>query len=428
MFSELLQHIPTYFINFILVTFFALVIGLEQRRHHIKKEFDTLFGTDRTFTLMGVLGYILYLLDPKNLLLFMGGGLVMAVFLGIYYAMRIKIQHKFGMTSLLTAFIVYCMAPLVCTQPLWLVLLIVVCVLVLTEIKEELFAFSLKFDDSEFISLAKFLLLTGVVLPLLPNEQFSPEINISPYRFWLAIVVVSGISYASYLLQKFVFPKAGILLTGILGGLYSSTATTVILARKSRDQADNSKIPSAMMLATGMMYLRILLLAFLFNWNIAVLLLPGFLVLLVVSGGAVFLLLKLQTRHAGTEASTEIKSVSPNPLEFKTAIVFAVLYVFFTLLTGFVLKTYGGSGINLMASIVGVTDIDPFLLSLFQGTWSLDTHSLVSAILIAVNSNNLLKLVYALVLSARPIRNNIVIGFGVIILIGTAQIVWRLVM
>ena len=106
----------------------------------------------------------------------------------------------------------------------------------------------------------------------------SEAINVSPYKFWLAIVVVSSISYFSYLLRKFVFPDTGILLTGVLGGLYSSTATTVILARKSKENIASNRVLGAMFLAMTMMYLRIFLLALFFNQELAIVYpnLPGF--------------------------------------------------------------------------------------------------------------------------------------------------------
>ncbi|MDW5290894.1 DUF4010 domain-containing protein [Formosa sp. PL04] len=193
---------------------------------------------------------------------------------------KIKAYKTFGATSLILAFITYCLAPLIYSEPAWLVILIVVTVLWIKELKSVFFKFSQKFDDQEFITLAKFLVIIGVILPLLPDTLISEDINISPYKFWMAIVAVSGISYSSYLLKKFAFPKAGMLLTGIL---YSSRATTFILTKQSKEKGKNSEMASAILLAKTMMYLRILLLAYFFNKDIAVKLAPSFIVFIIVS-------------------------------------------------------------------------------------------------------------------------------------------------
>lgn len=160
------------------------------------------------------------------------------------------VGHQLGLdiNSIIIGLITYCLAPLIYTQPSWMVLLVVVCVFIITELKETLFQFSTKFDNDELITLPKFLVLAGVVLPLLPDKTISPTLNFSPYKFWLAIVAVSGISYFSYLLKKFVFPHSGIILTGIPGGMYSSTAATIILAKKSKELPQNNLVAAAIIL------------------------------------------------------------------------------------------------------------------------------------------------------------------------------------
>ena len=416
--SEEIQHlIPPGIVNFILVTLFSLLIGLEQRRHYIKEEFESRYGTDRTFTLIGILGFVLYIISPQTLIPFLGGGFAITVLLSIYYFQKITIQKKFGITSLVIALITYCLAPLVYTQPNWLVLLIVVCVLVITELKETLFKFSEKFDDNEFITLAKFLVLTGVILPLLPNQPVSPEFNFSPFKFWLAIVAVSGISYFSYLLKKFVFPDSGIILTGILGGLYSSTATTIILARKSKELPENNKVVAAIMLATMMMYVRLFLLALFFNKSVAINLAPSFGIFTAVSFLIAFYFLKF---HQKQKQQPDDKTFRPhnNPLEFKTALLFAALFIFFAIITGFVSKNYGTGGIHVLSFVVGVTDIDPFILNLFQSKWDIANSVIVIAVINAVTSNNLLKMIYGISFSDRSIHWRLVSGFGILVVLG----------
>src|ERR1700734_3260373 len=103
---ESITHlIPPDLIRFLLTAVFALLIGLEQRSRYIKQEFESRFGTDRTFTLLGILGYILYVISPATLIPFMGGGAVIAVLLSVFYAGKITVQKRFGMTSLVIALI-----------------------------------------------------------------------------------------------------------------------------------------------------------------------------------------------------------------------------------------------------------------------------------------------------------------------------------
>ncbi len=418
MFEEILNKIPVNILNFILVTLFSLLIGLEQRSQHKKEKFESRFGTDRTFTLIGILGYILYIMDPATLILFAGGGIAITALLITYYWGKIKVSQRFGITSLVIALITYCLAPLIYSQPAWLVILVVVTVLWLTELKETLFEFSKKFDNQEFITLAKFLVIVGVILPLLPDKPISTEINISPYKFWMAIVAVSGISYFSYLLKKFVFPNAGIILTGILGGLYSSTATTIILAKNVEGQREHHKVASAIILATTMMYVRIFLLAFFFNRDIALKLAPSFAIFSVISVLIAMYYFKFPKSENVPKDETQSINVYGNPLEFKTALLFGSLFIFFALITGYVTKNYGEAGIKVLSFVVGVTDIDPFIINLFQSKWNLENTVLVTAILIAVTSNNLLKMIYGIIFGDKYIRWPLIIGFGILIILG----------
>ncbi|SDE43379.1 Uncharacterized membrane protein, DUF4010 family [Pricia antarctica] len=418
MLKEILNKIPLDFLNFLLVTVFSLLIGLEQRSQHKNEQFESRFGTDRTFTLIGIFGYILYSIAPKNLAFFAGGGIAITALLVVYYNGKIKASQKFGITSLVTALITYCLAPLIYQQPSWLVILIVVTVLWVTELKESFLNFTRKFDEGEFVSLAKFLVIVGVILPLLPDKPISTIINISPYKFWMAIVAVSGISYFSYLLKKFVFPKSGILLTGILGGLYSSTAATIILARKSKEQGETQKVAPAILLATAMMYVRILLLAFFFNWSIGLKLVPSFVILIVVSiVVAIYFEWFSKSRNSDKEIIVSANNYT-NPLEFRTALLFGALFIIFALVTGYVTKNFGENGIKVLSLVVGVTDIDPFIINLFQSKWDIGNSVITSAIIIATTSNNLLKMIYGIVLGNKSIRPALAIGFGILIIVG----------
>jgi uncharacterized membrane protein (DUF4010 family) len=414
--DQLIHIFPKELTNFLLVTLFSLLIGLSQRRLHITSDDSRLFGTDRTFTFIGLLGFILYIIEPEFKYLYMGGGVILALFLGINYYFKVTLHKDLGLTTVIIALITYCMAPLVITQPAWLYILVVVTVLIFTELKETFTSFSQKIDKEEFITLAKFLIIAGIVLPIVPNEPFVSYLTLTPYKVWLAVVAISSISYLSYLIKNYIFPKSGIIISGILGGMYSSTVTTIILAKKSKISTSlKNNYASAILLATAMMYLRIAILMMLFNIVLFRFNFIFFLIMFVLSlaiGTVVFFYQHKQ------EEETEISLLRDrNPLEFKVAMLFMVLFVAFSFITYFALQFFGNNGLNALSIIVGVTDIDPFLITIFGGKYLVSIELLSRATFQAIISNNVLKMIYALSFSGKHIRIPLVIGFGIIIVV-----------
>jgi len=418
----MLSQIPVDFVNFIFVAVLSLLIGLEQRKLHYTDAPGTLYGTDRTHTFIGLLGFVTYIMDPISLYPYMLAGMAIVVFLSIFYWKKIETRNIFGITSMLVVLLTYAIAPLLYLKPLWLTLLLVTTILIFTELKQYLWKLSAKFQQKEFMIVSEFLLIVGIVLPLLPKGEISEMIPISPFKVWLSVVLISGISYASYLIQKFFFPNKGTVITGILGGLYSSTATTIVLAKKSkREDASINKIASAIFVATAMMFLRIWVLAFVFNAALAKEMSIAFITLTLLSVLISFLMYKFDKNEARISfEATE----SQNPLEFKTALVFAVLFVFFGFLTKFVMQHYGLQGLNILSFIVGVTDIDPFLLSLFTGKYEFGLDVLAQASLIAITSNNFIKMLYGFVLGSPALRKPLAIGFAIVMAAGVAFILW----
>jgi len=420
---EYFTLIPNNLYYFILVTIFSLIIGLSQRNLHPEEEKPFLFGTDRTFTFIGIFGFILYIIEKQNHILYIVGAVILAVFFGLYYHYKLLYIKKSGLTTVLIAFITYCLAPLVITQPIWLFLLVIVVTLILTELKESFMSISKKFDRNEFINLAKFLILAGVILPILPQEPLIKGIaSLTPYKVWLAVVVISGISYISYLLRKFVFPKSGIMISGLLGGLYSSTAATVILSKKMKEQkGEGYEYLASIFLAIAMMYLRILVLALIFNKGLFEIFLPWFILLMVISLMIAFYY-GYKKKKAG-ESYEQLVYNDKNPLEFKMSLVFTLLFIVFALATQYAIHQFGSYGLNGLSYIVGVSDIDPFLINLFQGKFEVSITLLAIASLQAILSNNIVKCIYACALAGKKSWINLMSGFAVIIAVNIFVIV-----
>ena len=368
--EKLYEYLPRELVTFVLVTLFSLLIGLSQRKISLKREGETtLFGTDRTFTFIGILGYLLYILDPVEYRLFMGGGAILGLLLGLNYYVKQSQFHVFGVTTIIIALITYCIAPIVDTQPSWFYVMVVVTVLLFTELKHTFTELAQRMKNDEMITLAKFLAISGIILPMLPNENLIPDINLTPYTVWLATVVVSGISYLSYLLRRYVFHESGILVSGIIGGLYSSTATISVLARKSR-KAPAQEAPeyaAAMLLAVSMMFLRFLILIGIFSKEILAAIYPYLLIMSLVTAGVAWYLHRKRKQVPVTDEEAEEEDTS-NPLEFKVALIFAVLFVVFTIVTHYTLLYTGTGGLNVLSFIAGLSDITPFILNLLQGS------------------------------------------------------------
>jgi uncharacterized membrane protein (DUF4010 family) len=179
-----------------------------------------------------------------------------------------------------------------------------------------------------------------------------------------------------------------------LGGLYSSTATTVVLARQASQSEYMAKHAQAgITLATGIMYLRLLAIVTVFNWTLGIrLALPmcGLSALAILISAIQYRSLKSLPKEQVSFQGTR------NPLELGAAAVFAVLFVLTSFLSNFVAGRFGASGIYWLAAFIGVTDIDPFVLNLAQGGASeLPEKAITASILIAASSNNLLKAAYA---------------------------------
>lgn len=416
--EKVYQYLPQEFVSFILVTLFSLLIGLSLRKLSLKREGETtLFGTDRTFTFIGILGYLLYILEPDGYTLFIGGGLILGVLLALNYYVKQAKFHVFGITTIVIALITYCLAPIVITQPSWFYVLLVVVVLLFMEMKHTFTELAQRLKNDEIVTLAKFLAISGIILPMLPDKELIPGIHLTPYNVWLATVVVSGISYLSYLLRRYVFHESGILVSGIVGGLYSSTATITVLARKSREASlqEAPEYVAAMLLAVSMMFLRFLILVGIFSMETLAVVYPYLLAMSLVSAGIALYMHSKWRRPV--EVLTDDGEEGGNPLEFKVALIFTLLFIVFTFVTHYTLLYAGESGLNVLSFISGVSDITPFILNLLQGTGDVEIPLMAACTLQAIVSNIAVNMCYALFFAGRrsPLRRWIVGGFcGVI--------------
>jgi uncharacterized membrane protein (DUF4010 family) len=390
----MLESIPPLLLQFTMTAIFSFIVGLEFHSYLRINQYEYKFGSIRTFVLIGLLGFLLVKLDVNGLY-FSIGLAALSGFLALYYAHHLK-ENRYSLFEILVALLVFLIGPITVNFPAWFLVLFVVLLVMMLGEKPLIHQFSNRLANDEVVTLAKFLVIAGVILPLLPDKQLSPALPVTFYKAWLAVIVVSGFSYLSYLAQTYFFKTRGLLLTGLLGGLYSSTATSVVIGRRARDMAnDRSDVSSAVIMATAMMYLRLLLIIFFLDVAVAKKLALPFSVLIVLSFIVVMALLRFTDKAAPEQHS----NAAQHPLELTTASLFALLFIFFAYVTQYVTSVYGDHGLHFLAVVVGFTDIDPFILSLLSGKFPASEAAIVSSVMIATGSNNLLKAAYIAILA-----------------------------
>jgi uncharacterized membrane protein (DUF4010 family) len=401
---------------------FALLIGLSLFFGFAFEEFysDELPrrpGGVRTFPLLALAGGGLYLIEPQYGAAFVAGLVVVGSWIYAY----VRREGKNEANAVEGAFVVpacnllaFALGPLALTQPLWLCVGVAVAAVLLLGGRRTLHDWAARVSTREIVTAGQFLILVGVVLPLLAGRPPIPYTTITPFGVWLAVVAVSTISYASYLLERFVFPSGGTLLTSVLGGLYSSTAATAVLARRSRDEGMTPELQAGIVAATAMMYVRVLVVCSIFNLALGRILAIPLLALAAIGGAFA------AWRFRSAKQSARTRDF-PNPLQIWTALVFAVLFVAVSMLATWAQNHLGRSGIFALAGVVGVTDIDPFVLSLAQGgVAGIGLTTAAAAIVIATSSNNLLKAVYTVVFSRGRSGAVPVVALGALAVLGVA--------
>jgi uncharacterized membrane protein (DUF4010 family) len=393
---ELYSWLPPEGVKIVLVLFLSFLVGLEREEHKSSAAYS--FGGVRTFPLIGLIGYAVALLSGGQLLPLTLGFAVIAAFLLLSYHHKLGTPAVSGVTSEMSGLITYLVGALVYREQFWIATTLSVASILLLEFKVFLEALTTRIAPAEILTFTKFLLLTAVILPVLPNQAFGP-FQINPFKTWLVVVAVSTVSYGSYVLNRLTKGRGGIILAAILGGAYSSTVTTVVLAKRASRENQPHVFSGATLMASGVMYLRLVILLALFNRGLMMALAPSFLSLAGLAVGAGW----LWSRRPDPGVREIKREYEPNnPLELRAAIFFGVLFLTMLIATRVVALHLGNAGVYSLAAVMGLADVDPFIMGMTQSAGSITSLSVASAsILIAAASNNIAKGLYAYTLSDR---------------------------
>jgi uncharacterized membrane protein (DUF4010 family) len=412
--------LPTEGLKIVLVLFLSFLVGLEREERHAgsKGPEGYAFGGVRTFPLLGLIGYALSLVSGENLIPPTAGFAVIGGFLWLSYQHKLAASPNAGVTTEMSGLATYLVGVLVAHGLFWIATTIAVTSVLLLELKAALENLSRRLPGGEILAFTKFLLLTAVILPIVPNHAFG-SFAFNPFKAWLIVVAASGVSYGSYLLQKASQGRESVFLSAVLGGAYSSTVTTVILAKRAREVRSPHLFAGSMLMSSGTMYVRLLVLLALFNTGLAASLLGPFLIAALAGLGFGWYWARVPS--SGSTENTENLRIK-NPLELSAAFLFALMFVALLAASHYVAAHFGRGGIYGLAAITGTLDVDPFVLGMTQS----GQPSILAghAIAIAASSNNLMKGLYAFGFGDRRTGSEALVLLAALALVGLVALMF----
>ncbi|MGA7593582.1 MAG: MgtC/SapB family protein [Gallionella sp.] len=388
----------------------GLLIGLERERNPTAK------AGLRTFALVALFGTLSALLSAKldSPWLLIAGLLAVAGMIIAAYHNKPAEEGDPGTTTVIALLLCYGLGVMTWYGMSKLAVMLAIAVTALLYFKPELRGMSQRLTRSDLVAVLQFSVLTFIVLPILPDQNFGPFNAFNPHQAWLMVVLISGISLAGYTALHLVGTRYGAPLLGFFGGLVSSTATTLLYARNSRNNPAMAQIAGlVIVIASMVVLLRLLVLSSVVAYGTVPGLMP------VLAGGFLFglavALYNWRTRIKATKLSIP---ETPNPAELRTALSFGLLYVVVLLGAAWMQDLAGSRGLYAVAVVSGLTDVDAITLSSLRlfNLGQLSEHQAITSIALAFIANLAFKFGMVIFIGGKNLAKYVVTGFGAIAL------------
>ncbi|MFZ3203384.1 MAG: MgtC/SapB family protein [Pseudomonas sp.] len=376
-------------LNFASALAVGLLIGAERGWQERNTEDGQLAAGIRTYALSGLLGGFAMLLGEHFgvvawAVVFVGFA---ALVLASYFGDLMQLGDR-GLTSEVAMLITFILGSLAVAGHPPLAAAGAVAVALLLSLKRTLHGALRRLSEAELSGVLKLLFISLVLLPALPNQGYGPWQAFNPYVTWWMVVLIASLGFAAYVAIRLVGTRHGLLLTALLGGIVSSTAMTVTLARLNHERSLHAMLACGLLATSALMFPRVLLEVGLINAPLLPRLLwPLGVAALVYAGGAL-----AYFRLAGSMAEENAEPPLKNPFELGSALRFAALLVLILFLAEGARRWLGDVGVYLVALVSGLADVDPITLTLARSAKAeLAPQVAVQGIFLAVLSNSLIK-------------------------------------
>ena len=397
------------FLRFGAALLIGVLIGMQREYAYSSNKEGGLFAGARTFALMSLFGALAALLSDLFLTpwVFIGLIILLGVMIIVAYFISATERDEIGLTTEVAALITMLIGGICYLHSLEVAAALGVVTTVLLAVKWELRQFVKVITQEDVFATLQFAVITAIVLPVLPNRTFGPPPLdvLNPYQIWKMVVFISGINFLGYILVKVIGPKKGIGISGLLGGLASSTATTLSFSQRSHTQ-DGLDKPFAVAIIAGwvIMFLRVIVEVAVVNNRLLPYIWPA-----MAAMGFSGLIYALYLYFSQTAIDEEELNLS-NPFELGPAIKFGLLYALILLVTKAAEVYIGEKGLYLTSFLAGLADVDAITLSLADLTKTGQGVALSTgkiAIILAAISNTAAKGVLVFSLGSRSLRRYI---------------------
>lgn len=399
-------------LRFVVAIALGFLVGLERESSKGSGKGKLILGGVRTYPIISMFGFGCAWLHQNGVIAILPIGLIaLAGLTAISFFTKAQ-SERFGITSEISALLTFIVGALSLLVDVWVAMSLGIINTLLLSEKSKMEEFVESLDRVEFLAVLKFLLVTLIILPVLPNKDFT-IFKLNPTTIWGMVIAVSTIGFVGYYLSKKFGDRLGFWLSGLAGGIVSSTAVTIAYGRIAKKNS-NLAYPALQgsIIASSMMHVRLLVLIIIISPALAQIIWWK-LVLLNLFGVALSLI-KFQNSPTKSKKEKGIEQLQ-NPFEIRPSLIFALLFVLLTIITTLVKQHFGQSGLFFLSAVIGVTDITPFVLSIINET--VKSYSVVgTAIIISMMSNTLMKGLYFTYL-AESVRKETLLRFGLLALL-----------
>jgi len=396
-------------------------IGIEREKRRTEEADAGIIAGLRTFTLLALLGAIAGWLSRTSTApwILVGALLVVGAFVLVGYFVTAR-SGSTGLTTEIAALVVFVLGAMVMLGHRELAIGLGVVTAAVLAYKEPLHGVVAKMGWDDVFAGVRLLIATFIALPLLPDRAIDPWGALNPYSLWLLVILISSLSLIGYVATRWLGPGRGAAITGLTGGLVSSTAVTLSFAKESRENPKHAGVLACgILLAWCVMFARVIIEVMVVNRSLLAHVAAPFLVMALTAGGfAVLLYFRNRSAHVGARADVIVK----NPFSLTAATKFALFYAAILLIVKIVQQNFNGEGMYVVAALAGLTDIDAITLSMAEVAKTGDSQVAVTAIVIAVLSNTLVKCGMAVALAGMPLAKPILVGTAATVFAGVAAV------